>query len=175
MKILKIILSTVVVLAIIIVAGSFFLPKNSKVERSIMIGVSDSLAYSYVSDFTKFNDWNPWYEMEPSAKTEIRGNLGQVGSVYSWVGKEVGVGDIEITKLEPYTAIYQKLTFKEPFPAIADNNFVFNHQGDSTKVTWIYEGENKGIINKWMGLTLDGMIGKDYEKGLSKMKANLEK
>lgn len=133
-----------------------------------MIDVKDSVAYSYVTDFTKFNDWSPWYEMEPTAKTEISGNSGQVGAVYSWVGKEVGLGNFEITKLEPYTAIYQKLTFKEPFLAIAENNFIFNQQGDSTEVTWVYEGDNDGIMAKWMGLAMDGMMGKDFERGLEK-------
>lgn len=175
MKVVKILLSIVVVIAIIIVAGSFFLPKKSKVERSIMIDVKDSLAYSYAADFSKFNDWSPWYEMEPTAKTEVKGAVGQVGAIYSWVGEEVGVGNFEITKLEPYTAIYQELTFEEPFVAIAENNFTFNQQGDSTKVTWIYEGDNDGIMAKWMGLAMDGMMGKDFERGLVKMKTNLEK
>ena len=38
----------------------------------------DSISYSYLTDFTKFNDWSSWYEMEPNAKTEISGHGGQV-------------------------------------------------------------------------------------------------
>lgn len=113
--------------------------------------------------------------MDPTAKTEIGGTKGAVGAKYEWVGKEVGDGNFEVNKLEPYTAIYQKLTFLTPFEAIAENNFNFEQKIDSVKVTWIYEGENTGIMNKWMGLMMDGMIGKDYEKGLSKLKSNLEK
>ncbi|TKB95704.1 SRPBCC family protein [Pedobacter cryophilus] len=175
MKVLKILVTIIVVLAIIVVVGSFFLPQRSKVERSTMIAVSDTAAYNYVTDFSKFNDWSPWYEMEPTAKTDISGTVGQVGATYSWDGEEVGAGSFRIKKLEPYTAIYQELKFLKPFESTAENNFLFEKQGDSTKVTWVYDGENKGIMDKWMGLALDGMIGKDYERGLLKMKTNLEK
>ena len=175
MKALKILLIIIVVLAIIVVVGSFFLPQRSKVERFAMIATSDSTAYNYVLDFSKFNEWSPWYEMEPTAKTNLSGITGEVGATYSWDWEEVGAGSFTIQKLEPYTAIYQKLTFLKPFESTAKNNFLFEKQGDSTKVTWVYDGENKGIVNKWMGLALDGMIGKDYERGLTKMKNNLEK
>ena len=175
MKILKILVTIIVVIAIIVVVGSFFLPQRSKVERSTMIAATDTAVYNYVTDFSKFNEWSPWYEMEPTAKTKISSINGQVGAIYSWDGEEVGVGSFKIQKLEPYTAIYQELTFLKPFESTAQNNFLFEQNGDSTKVTWVYDGENKGIMYKWMGLALDGMIGKDYERGLSKMKTNLEK
>jgi hypothetical protein len=175
MKAFRIIVSVIVVLAIIILGGSYFLPKNSIVERSIMIGANDSTVYSYVTDFSKFNEWSPWYEMEPTAKTEVSGNLGEVGASYAWEGEELGKGDFKITKLEPYIAVYEKLTFYTPFEAEAENNLFFKQVGDSTKVTWIYNGVNKGVFDKWMGLAMDKMMGKDWERGLNKMKANLEK
>src|SRR6476659_9259066 len=173
MKFLKIALSIIVVIALIVVLGSFFLPKNSRVERSVMVATTDTAAYAYVLDFSKFNEWSPWYEMEPTAQIEVSGTQGEVGATYSWVGKEVVTGSFEVVKLDPYQSIDQKLTFLTPFEATAQNNFTFNQQADSVKVNWIYDGENKGIMDKWMGLMMDGMIGKDYQKGLNKLKANL--
>ncbi len=174
-KVLKILGAIILVLGLIFVFGSYFLPKKSRVERSIMVGVNDSVAYSYVLDFKKFNEWSPWFETDPTAKVQISGVEGEVGEKYAWFGKDVGEGNFEVTKLEPYSAIYQKLTFLTPFKATADNNFLFYQEGDSTKVTWFYEGENIGIFAKWMGLSMDRMIGNDYEKGLIKLKVNLEK
>ncbi len=175
MKFIKILLSIIVIIALVIVVGSFFLPKNSRVERSVMVATADSVAYNYVLDFASFNDWSPWYEAEPTAKIVISGPNGEVGEKYAWVGKEVGEGNFVVTKLEPYSAIYQELTFIKPFEAKAENNFKFEQLGDSTKVSWIYDGVNKGIVDKWMGLMMDGMLGKDYEKGLNKLKVNIEK
>jgi len=175
MKALKILVLLIVFFAILIAGGGFFLPKRTIVRRSIMIAAKDSVIYTYVTDFTKFNEWSPWLEMEPSTKTMITGSIGQVGATYSWDGKELGSGNFKITNLAPYSAVYEKLTFSTPFKAEADNDLFFEQQGDSTKVTWIYDGENKGIIDKWRGLTLNKMMSKDWERGLQKLKANIEK
>lgn len=175
MKFLKVLLIIILVLAIIVVVGSYFLPKQAKVERSVLINVPDSVAYAYVADFSKFNEWSPYYEMEPSAKVDITGNLSQVGSVYAWDGEKLGKGSFKLKELDPYHAVYEQLTFYTPMEAVADNNFFFEPQGNATQVTWVYEGENKGIIGRWMGLALDHMLGKDFSRGLDKMKANLEK
>ncbi len=175
MKVLKTILTVIVVVALIIVVVSFFLPKKSTLSRSIIIGVPDSIAYTYVSDFSKFEEWSPFYEAEPTAKTQINGNVNEVGSSYSWNGKELGEGSLTIIKLEPYTAIRQKLDFKKPFESTAKNDFIFQPQRDSTKVSWDYEAENKGILHRWMGLMTTSMMGGEFEKGLQKMKRNLEK
>jgi hypothetical protein len=175
MKVLKIIASVVISILLIIVIGSFFLPDTSRVERSINVGVKDSIAYNFIKDFSKFDEWNPWNEIDPNGKTYLEGNMGEVGSLYGWKGEEVGSGNMKVISLEPYSRIYQKLTFIEPWAGEADNDFTIQPLGDSTKITWIYEGKNNGILEKWMGLTLDDFIGKDYEKGLAKLKTKLEK
>lgn len=59
MKVLKVIFYIVVVITIIIVVGSFFLPKTSRVERSVMVSTTDTVAYNYVLDFNRFNEWSP--------------------------------------------------------------------------------------------------------------------
>jgi len=82
---------------------------------------------------------------------------------------------MKIISLEPHNRIHQKLTFIEPWTSEADNDFAIESLGDSTKVTWIYDGKNNGIIEKWMVLTIEGFIGEDYEKDLAKLKTNLEK
>lgn len=174
MKVLKIIASIVILLALIIVIGSLFLPERSRVERSITIHVKDSIAYNYIKDFSKFDEWNPWNDLDTAGKTYVEGKMGEVGSLYGWKGDEVGSGNMKTITLEPYQKIHQKLTFVEPWAGEANNDFMISSMGDSTKVTWIYNGINNGIIDKWMGLTMDSFIGKDYEKGLAKLKTNLE-
>jgi hypothetical protein len=175
MSALKILVSIIVFFAVLIGGGAFFLPERTIVKRSIMIAAKDSVIYTYVIDFRKFKEWGPWSDMDLSTKTKISGSLGQVGATYSWEGKELGTGNFKITNLAPYSAVYEKLTFYTPFKAEADNDLFFEQQGDSTKVTWIYNGEHKGIIDKWMGLGLNIWMGKDWENGLRKMKANIEK
>ena len=175
MKVLDIIAAVIFSIALILYLGSIYLPKITKVERSINIGVNDTTAYNYVKDFSKFNEWNPWSDLDPNSTTYLEGNMGELGSLFGWKGEEVGEGSLKITYLKPYRMIHQKLSLVEPFADVAANDFAIESIGDSTKVTWIYYGNNKGIIETWMGLTMDSFLGKDYEKGLLKLKTNLEK
>ncbi|MGO4774642.1 SRPBCC family protein [Lysobacter sp. 2RAB21] len=48
-------------------------------------------------------------------------------------------------------------------------------QGAGTRVTWTLESEHgNNLVSRWFGLLLDSMVGKDYEKGLAKLKQVLE-
>ena len=53
--------------------------------------------------------------------------------------------------------------------------FALTPQGDGTEVTWTMTG-NHTWVTKIMGLfvSMDKMIGKDFDKGLAKLKAVVE-
>lgn len=69
------------------------------------------------------------------------------------------------------------LDFIKPFES-PDNltEFTFVPKGESTDVTWEMTGKNN-FMGKAFGLfmNMDTMLGKDFEKGLSKLKAAAEK
>jgi len=175
MKFLKILFGIIVAIVVIFFAGAIFLPTNFKVERSIIIKVPDSVAYNYAADYNNFSKWSPWHEAEPTAKYSISGTPNAPGYTYAWDGKEVGKGKFEIVKAEPYKALYQKLTFIKPWESSNEDNMFFENTPEGTKVTWTFAGENKSTFDKWMSLMYDGMVGKDYQKGLDKLKIELEK
>ena len=115
-------------------------------------------------------------EIEPSAKKTITGDGISVGSSFAWVGEEVGTGSMTIVKIQPFKQIDERLEFLEPFESTAMTSFYFEPgTGSSTKVTWDFSGTNNSIFERWMSLTFDGMIGKDYAKGLANLKAFIEK
>ena len=118
---------------------------------------------------------SPWHEAEPTAKYSISGTPNTPGYTYAWDGKEVGKGKFEIVKAEPYKALYQKLTFIKPWESSNEDNMFFENTPEGTKVTWTFADENKSTFDKWMSLMYDGMVGKDYQKGLDKLKIELEK
>ncbi|QPH41034.1 SRPBCC family protein [Pedobacter endophyticus] len=73
MKFLKIFVGIIVILALIIVVGGFFLPKTYSVSRSSVINAPDSVIYRNIANFNEFYKWNPWAKMEPSAKVTFSG------------------------------------------------------------------------------------------------------
>ena len=175
MKFLKILLGIVATLLVVFFIGGLFLPKKFAVERSIVVNVADSVVYNYAADYRNFNQWSPWHEADPNAKYEIAGVQGEPGYTFSWGGKEVGKGKFELVRAEPYKALYQKLFFIEPWESSNDDNMFFERTNEGTKVTWSFSGEHKSTFERWMGLMFNGMVGKDYEKGLGKLKSAVVK
>jgi hypothetical protein len=67
------------------------------------------------------------------------------------------------------------LDFIKPFPSSATTDFTFKPEGNQTTVTWTMSG-TKNFMSKAFGLfmSMDKMIGGDFEKGLAQMKSVVE-
>jgi hypothetical protein len=172
MKALRILLIIVVAIAAIFFIGGLFLPKTYSVSRSKIIKAPESVVFSNVANFNNFLKWNPWTKMEPSAKVEITGTPAKPGHLWKWKGEETGQGQMEITNVYPNSKVDFLLTFTAPFQSIAKNSFNFEPEGnpDEIKVTWSMNGNSNSIMERWMYLNMDNMIGKDFESGLENLK-----
>ena len=175
MKVLKVILIVVAALLAIFFIGGWFLPKSYSVTRTAVINAPDSTVYNNVANLNNFLKWNPWTKMEPGAEVKISGPVAQPGHLYTWNGKETGQGQMLIKEAKPSALVDFELKFLKPFESIADTKFVLEPANGGTKVSWIMSGENKSIMERWMGLTMDNMIGGDFESGLKNLKELSEK
>lgn len=175
MKFLKVLGIIIVVLALIILIGGMLLPKTYSVSRSTVINAPDSIIYMNIADLNEFYKWNPWAKMEPSAKTTITGSVAQPGHTYAWVGKETGSGQMKIKSVEANKLVDIEMKFLKPWESVADTKFEISTEGSGNKVIWTIAGDNN-IISKWMGvfMSIDSMIGKDFESGLKSLKEKSE-
>lgn len=58
---------------------------------------------------------------------------------------------------------------------VAQGIYTFSPEGSGTKVTWAFEFDTGfNPLLRILGKFMDGMVGKDFEKGLSKLKTILE-
>jgi len=176
MKILKVLAILLVLLAAIIVIGGIFLPKTYSVSRSAVINAPDSVIYAQIVDYKAFNQWSPWAKMESNIEYSYTGNPGEVGHGFSWKGDKTGAGEMHILSATPYRQVDMELKFIKPFESLADTKFTISPDAQGNQVTWTMSGDNN-LISKWMCVfvSMDSMIGKDFESGLQSLKAQAEK
>ncbi|HTM98338.1 MAG TPA: SRPBCC family protein [Pedobacter sp.] len=174
MKVLKVLLGIIAALLIIFFLGGMFLPKTYSVNRSTVINAPDSVIYTNIADFNEFYKWNPWAKMEPTAKITVTGEVAQPGHLYTWEGDKTGSGHMKVKSVELNKMVDIELKFLKPFESSSDTRFDIVKEASGNRVTWTMSGENVGTLNKWMGLMMDGMIGKDFEDGLKFLKEKSE-
>jgi hypothetical protein len=87
----------------------------------------------------------------------------------------VGEGTTTLTESRPNEVIRIKLEFRRPFKATNAAEFTFRPEGNQTVVEWRMSGR-KNFITKAFGLvmSMDKMVGGEFEKGLAQMKAVVE-
>lgn len=175
-KTLKILAALTIALVGLFLVVAAFLPGSYTVERSIEIARPPALVYSQVTDYNAWLEWSPWPKMDPAAEHSVTGTPATVGMHWSWVGDELGVGAMTIEALEPNRSLHSKLEFKEPMQSVADDYVELEPTSDGgTRVTWRNTGELPYPVARYFGLTLDGMLGPQYEDGLASLKELCER
>ncbi len=172
LKIAGIIVTAMVGLFLLIAA---FLPSHYTVERSIVINHPDSLVFMQVADFNNWIKWNPWTELERTAENIISGPPGSVGAKWSWKGKKIGAGVMEIIEIEPYRLVHSKVVLVEPQKNVTDDIWEFEPTPEGVKVTWRNSGELAYPTGRFFGLFREFLLGGQFEHGLQNLKARCEK
>ena len=168
LKTLLIILLAVIALAIILgLVG----PKHSHIERDTVIAAPAAVVWDHVNTLRKEDEWSPFREQEPDMKVTFEGTDGEVGSKSMWEGAKVGKGMQTIAAVDPGKRTEVDLHFIEPFEGKAKGTIALEPNGDSTKVTWAYDGEN-GFVARIMCVfkDMDAMMGPVFANGLAKLK-----
>ncbi|GAB2864675.1 K(+)-transporting ATPase subunit F [Pseudoduganella ginsengisoli] len=167
-----------IVAVVVIILGLALLQPNSfAVSRSIAIKAPAEKIYPLISDFHEWGKWSPWEGLDPNMKRTFTGPASGAGAVYSWDGNDaVGAGRMEITGAQAPSKVDIKLDFLKPIASQNTTVFALQPEGDGTKVVWTMSGPSS-FMTKLMGVfvSMDKMIGPDFEKGLASMKAAAEK
>ncbi|HYO54739.1 SRPBCC family protein [Archangium sp.] len=151
-------------------------PSTYRVERSITVAAPVDLPFGIVNDFHRWKFWSPWEAHDPKMQKTFDGPYAGPGAIYSWSGNDqVGKGRMTILESRPYESIRIQLEFIEPWPATNTTTFTYQPGPEGVTVRWAMEGHND-FMGKAFSLfaDMDGMIGKDFEKGLATIKSLTE-
>jgi hypothetical protein len=171
----KVLIAVVVIIVIFLIVVALQ-PGEYRVTRTASIAAPPAAVFPQVNDFHNWEAWSPWAKLDPAMKQIYEGQPAGTGASYAWVGNsKVGEGRMTITESRPNDVVRIKLDFIKPFPSTADTEFTFKPEGDQSRVTWTMSGR-KNFMTKAFGLfvSMDKMIGRDFEKGLAQMKAVVE-
>jgi hypothetical protein len=147
------------------------------VSRSLVIAADAAVVFDLIDDFHQWRHWSPWEDSDPEMRRNYTGPMSGVGAGYSWSGnRKAGAGRMEIVSATPSQRVEIALTFLKPFTA--ENSVRFEIQSFEpglVRVTWSMSGRTSGLMGV-LGrvVPMDRMVGRDFEKGLAKLKLRAE-
>lgn len=176
MRALKILLILVLVIVAAVALLGLTGASTYRYERSAVIAAPVETVWNQVSTFGATDQWSPWNELDPNMKRSIEGTDGTVGATQRWEGNDqVGKGEQRLEELVPNQLVRSRLKFIEPWSSESEVTVQLQPEGEGTKVTWAMAGDND-FMGKLMSkfVDMDKLIGKDFEKGLGKLKQQAE-
>jgi uncharacterized protein YndB with AHSA1/START domain len=165
----------VLIAAILVFAATK--PDAFRVQRSATIKAPPEKVFLLINDFHSWGAWSPWEKIDPAMKRTYSGPPSGTGAVYAWEGNSrIGAGRMEITNSTPSSRIAIKLDFLKPMEGHDVAEFTLEPRGDSTTVTWAMSGPSP-YYSKVMQVfvSMDRMIGGEFETGLGTMRTIAEK
>lgn len=175
MKALKKILVIILLVPILLLLGSLFLPSTYRVERSLIMQAKPEAVFPYLNTLTKWPDWTPWTVTKyPDMKISFEGPEAGVGAIYSWEGKSTGQGTLKLTRSEPDKGLSYDLAFDHG-KLLSTGVIHIEPLGEGVKVTWSNEGDlGRNPVSRYFGVMMDRMIGPDFEQGLRNLQKKVE-
>ncbi len=145
------------------------------VSRQIAIGASPAAIHALIDDCRAWLAWSPWEDLDPLLARSYTGAEAGVGAQYAWTGnRKAGDGSMEIVASTP-EKIVVTVRFLKPFKATNTATFELHDDGGSTVVTWTMAGNSTGLAGFFSRfMSMDKMIGPDFEKGLARLKVRAE-
>lgn len=174
MKVLRIIVGIIAVVAVIYFVAAIFLPGTYRVERSIVVNAPVATVYNEMRFFKNFHNWSPWLEHDPGMAITITGTDGEVGAKYAWesANKNVGAGSLTRVQQEENKLLVSELRIAD-WGGVSKAGYAYEEVTGGTKVTWYLEG-TLSFFMRPMGLLMERMTAGDFEKGLQKVKTHIE-
>ena len=177
MNYLKRITLIIILIILIGLVISMFLPSSLHLERKIIINADKELIFEQVNDLKNWKNWSSWAlkdSMIFNKKYAFSTPSSGIGAKFNWDSKndEVGLGKIEIIQSNTYKSIENLLT-------INSNQF---------KGTWLFNDLENGVevvcgididfgfnpIDKFYGLFMEDEVSQDYELGLQRLRSFTE-
>lgn len=179
MKILKGVLLFLAAILIVWLIIAAFISGDFKYEKSISINAPVEKVWQNTNTLKVMDQWSPWNDLDPKMKKDWSGTTGTPGEKVCWESKnkEAGKGCQEVVKVDDSSKrIDTAIKFLTPYESEANAFVTVVPEGNRSKATWGFTSQIPypfTIMKLFMNM--ESAIGKDYQKGLSRLKEMSEK
>lgn len=142
------------------------------VTRSTVVAAPVERIFGLINNFHHWESWSPWEDVDPALNRTYTGPDSGDGASYAWRGnRKAGEGSMTITNAREPQRVEIQLDFLKPVPAQNRVVFALEPQGEQTTVTWTMSGVQRGAYGLFTKvIPMDKILGKDFEKGLARLK-----
>jgi uncharacterized protein YndB with AHSA1/START domain len=174
-------LKTILIVAVVALAGvlvyAAMQPDSFRVQRVATIDAPPDKVFPLIADFHRWEAWSPWEKRDPAMKRVHDGAASGRGAVYAWEGnRDVGRGRMEIVEATAPSNVAIRLDFIAPIEAHNVAEFKLIPRGNATDVVWSMHGPSPFLSRLvQVFVSMDRMVGKDFEAGLANLKALAER
>jgi uncharacterized protein YndB with AHSA1/START domain len=162
-------------LLILLLAISFLLPAEQRIESTVSINAPIQLVFEQVNDLRNWESWSPWKKMDPMMEMSYSNPPSGKGAFYNWRSNDprIGNGKQIITEVIPNEKIVTAVDFEKWEDSVSE--FTFKQEKKSVDVTWSMQHRVGGNpVNKYMALFQKGTVRRMFEKGLQAIKEKTE-
>jgi hypothetical protein len=173
---LKKLILTVVILAVVLVVTGFLLRTEFKVARKVIIQADVAKVHELVGELRNWPKWTPWQEDDPTIVTTLGATTTGVGASQTWTGKG-GNGELTFTKCDPATGITFDMNFINGDTRVPSKCWVsYAPASSGVEVEWGIEGDFAPmlVIGGYLGTFADSLMGPKFDKGLNTLKLQCE-
>jgi uncharacterized protein YndB with AHSA1/START domain len=152
-------------------------PDTFRVERAMTINAPAEKIFAIVTDLRRGAEWSPYEKKDLAMKKTFSGPATGPGSQLAWDGNsDVGAGTLTIADAKAPSRVVLKLDMTRPMEGHNTIEYDLAPESGGTKMTWSMHGP-MNIVSKVMCtfMSLDKMVGKDFEQGLQNLKAIAER
>ena len=181
MKIVKIILISFLGLFFLLLGISFLLPSKTHVERSMVIAAHPNQIFPLINQLNKWVEWSPWHKKDTTAQYTYNEIPAGVGAYNKWISAHPEVGNGTMQIIESVSDTFLKIQMNMEGMGISYSTFKLSETDAGTLVTWIMDADGEGMplyfvpIAKYYNLFMDGMLGAEFERGLTLLQVSVSK